>query len=33
MMNDIYFEEKNAGNGYLHNICQISEEEYIKIRN
>lgn len=25
MMKDIYYEERNTGNGYLHIICQISE--------
>lgn len=32
MMKDIYYEERNTGNGYLHIICQISEQEYIKMR-
>jgi len=32
MMSDIYYQEKSSGNGYLHLICQINEEEYIKTR-
>lgn len=32
MMGDIYYQERSTGNGYLHLICQISEEEYVKSR-
>ena len=32
MLRDIYYEEMNTGNGYLHVICQVSEEEYCKNR-
>ena len=32
MMSDIYFQQKNTGDGYLHLICETNEEEYLKKR-
>lgn len=32
MMKDIYYEQKSSGNGYLHLVCQLSEEQYTRSR-